>query len=104
MDLAPQTAVTLVIAIAGVAATWGGLRRQIRGLEDAVKRIPALELQVAAIDAKIETIRIDQGRRIGELDKLTNSLAGELKGVAIGLSAARRSRTAAGGHKIGGAE
>jgi HAMP domain-containing protein len=100
VELAPQTIVTLGLAVAGVASTWGALSRRIRALEDRADEIKALRDQITALEAS----RMDQGRRIGELDKTTHALVGELRGVSIGLAAARRTRTAAGGHKIGGGE
>lgn len=81
MNVEPSAIIAFSAALAGIAATWGALRGRIAALED-----------------KIESVRTDQGRRLGELEKTTNTLVGRVDGF---VQASRRARTAAHGIKVG---
>lgn len=104
MNFEPGTLITAVAAIAGIGSTWGVLNRRVRVLEEQLRAVKDLGERVTTADAKIEFVRTDQGRRLGDLEKSTNALAGRFEGWERGFGAGRRSRTAASGHKIGGAE
>lgn len=100
MDVGITTILSAATTIAGVAATWGALRVRIASLETRVKELAQACEQLkelsSAADGRLDFVRTDQGRRLGELEKTTNALVGRFDGFIAG----RRSRTAAHGHKV----
>lgn len=105
MNVDVSTVIAFSASLAGIAATWGGLRAAVvanRGRITALEAdLKALKELQAADRSTIEFVRTDQGRRLGELEKTTNGLVGKFDGFQSGFGAGRRSRTAAQGHKVG---
>lgn len=104
MNLDAGTLWTAGAALAGIASTWGVLSRRVRALEEQLGEIKDLRERVTAADKTIDFVRTDQGRRLGDVEKTANALVGRFEGFAQGFGAGRRTRTAAGGNRIGGAE
>lgn len=91
------TVVTLVIAGAGLAATWGALSVRIRSLEARSAAVDELRKVVDGLAATFDAVRTDQGRRIGKAQSDADILQGRIDGFQSGFGAGRRSRTAAHG-------
>ena len=80
MNVDVSTVIAFGAAVAGIATTWGAARARI-----------------AALEQKLETVRTDQGKRIGALEKTTERLVGRWEVL-------RRTRTAAGGIRVEGGD
>jgi hypothetical protein len=81
MNVDVSTVIAFGAAIAGIATTWGAARARI-----------------AALEQKLETVRTDQGKRIGALEKTTERLNGRWEVLRL------RTRTAPGGMKVEGGD
>jgi hypothetical protein len=104
--MSPEISIILAVGIPllGLAATWGSLGTRIRQLEKEVAKIETLQTGQATLDAKIEHVRNDQGKRLGGVEQEQRALAGQFEGFKHGFGAGRRSRTAAQGIPIAGAK
>jgi hypothetical protein len=100
VNLDNTTIIGAAAAIAGIGGTWALLGHRVRALEGSVKEIRELRKQADAIDDKIETLRKDQGGRLGKLETKADDIHGQFEGFKYGLAAGRRSKTAAAGQPV----
>lgn len=88
------TAITIAAALLAVGGTWKVLGYRLRVVEGQAEKLStALALYEARqreLDAKLETIRQNQGTRLGELREKIDVVAGELTGFRHGFAVGRR--------------
>lgn len=88
---------TIGAALIGLAVAWGRLGARVIQLEKEIARFEALQKEVTAIDVRTRDSAADQGRRLGAVEKLADSLGGKFEEFKSGFNSGRRSRTAAHG-------
>lgn len=93
MNLDPSILLAAGIPLLGLAATWGSLSTRIRYLEREAGKIDPLVKLVEGLNTKLEDVRNNQGKRIGDVEAAVAVLKGKFEGFEMG----RRTRTAAHG-------
>lgn len=91
-----------LLPIIGGAIAWGASQARLRALEKRCEELKGLDKQVNRLEATLEDVRRDQGRRIGDVEDRCAVLGGRLEGFEKGFAAGRRTRTAAHGLPVVG--